>query len=383
LIFLKPLLRWLQRGKNGYTFGTSKFTINSTTYADDLAVITNNLQSIQTQLNKLDKYCEWVGMELGVPKCDVIGCPNKSKTKPETFKAKIQAKNIPYRNQPIPVLHQNEPYVYLGIQLVPSLKWKLQTHITTTKIRHQCKQLTYCPATIKQKINMVDTVIRACIAYSFYAVPYSLPTIKKLDKKIIGIQKIICGLPKCTANIITQLPHNLFGLETFSLKNAYLRCISEQLINALNDTDRLGIIYKCLTQHILAKFGGAIDIPRITHNDCTRSPITRTLYLMKKEGGTHFKSLEANFQLHTTEFEQEWITNATTELPHLNPKLSLKLLHKLLLHNIHKIKHITLPNGTHLMSHKDFQTYYKTPTKLEKNAINIAEQLFCHTKCDQ
>jgi hypothetical protein len=65
---------------------------------------------------------------------------------------------------------------------------------------------------------MVDNVIRAGIAYSFYAVPYFLPTIKKLDKKFIGIQKAICGLPKCTANIIIQLPHDLFGLEAFSLK---------------------------------------------------------------------------------------------------------------------------------------------------------------------
>ena len=110
---------------------------------------------------------------------------------------------------------------------------------------------------------MVDTVIRAGIAYSFYAVPYSLPAIKKLDKKIIGIQKIICGLPKCTANVITQLPHELFGLEAFSLKNAYLRCIGEQLRNALNDHGKLGTIYKGLTQHILAKYGGSKEIPRI------------------------------------------------------------------------------------------------------------------------
>jgi hypothetical protein len=82
LIFLEPLLRWLQGGKNGYTFGTSKLTINSATYADDLATITNNLQSIQAQQNKLDKYCEWAGMDLGVPKCAVTGCPNKSKKKP-------------------------------------------------------------------------------------------------------------------------------------------------------------------------------------------------------------------------------------------------------------------------------------------------------------
>jgi hypothetical protein len=157
-------------------------------------------------------------MDLGVPKYAITWCPNKSKIKLETFKAKIQAQNINYKNQPLPNLHQNEPYVYLGIQLVPSLKWKLQTHITLAKIINQCKELTKCPATIKQKISIVDTVIRVGIAYSFYAVPYSLPTIKKLDKKIIGIQKIICGLPKCTTNIITQLPHNLFGLEAFSLK---------------------------------------------------------------------------------------------------------------------------------------------------------------------
>jgi len=126
-------------------------------------------------------------MDLGVQKCAIRRCPNKSKTKPETFKTQIQNQNISYRNQSIHVLHQNEPYVYLGIQLVPSLKWKLQAHITTNKVIDQCKQLTKCPATIKQKINMVDIVIRVGIAYNFYAVPYFLPAIKKLDKKIIGM----------------------------------------------------------------------------------------------------------------------------------------------------------------------------------------------------
>ena len=107
---------------------------------------------------------------------------------------------------------------------------------------------------------MVDTVIRAGIAYSFYAVPYSLPTIIKLDKKIIAIHKRIRGLPKCTPNIVTQLPHDMFGIEAFSLKNAYLRCIGEQLQNALNDKGRLGIIYRGLTHFILAKHGGAKSI---------------------------------------------------------------------------------------------------------------------------
>ena len=185
-----------------------------------------------------------------------MGCPNKSKTNQEIFEAQIQAANITYRNQPILVLHQNEPYVYLGIQLIPSLKWKIQIHTMTTKLIKQCSQLVNCLATIKQKISMVDTVIRAGIAYSFYVVPYSLPAIKKLDKKIIAIQKKICGLSNCTPNIVTQLPHDMFGIEAFSLKNAYLRCIGEQRRNALNDRGRLGKIYRGLTHYILAKYGG-------------------------------------------------------------------------------------------------------------------------------
>ena len=68
IIFLEPLLRWLQQGKHRYTFGTSKVKISSAAYADDLAVISNKIKSLQTQLNKLDKFCKWAGMDLGIPK---------------------------------------------------------------------------------------------------------------------------------------------------------------------------------------------------------------------------------------------------------------------------------------------------------------------------
>jgi hypothetical protein len=53
IIFLEPLLRWLEQRNNGYTFGTSKVKISSTAYADDLATIANKLKSLQIQLNKL------------------------------------------------------------------------------------------------------------------------------------------------------------------------------------------------------------------------------------------------------------------------------------------------------------------------------------------
>ena len=127
---------------------------------------------------------------------------------------------------------------------------------------------------------MVDTVIKVGILCSFYAIQYSLPAIIKLDEKIIAIQKKICGLPKCTPNIIIQLPLDMFGIEAYSLKNAYLRCIGEQLRNALNDKGRLDIIYRGLTHFILAKYGGAENIPKIKHQDCIESLTTRALFLI-------------------------------------------------------------------------------------------------------
>jgi hypothetical protein len=157
--------------------------MTSAAYADDLPIIANKITSFQTQLYKIDKFSEWAGIDLGIFKCAVTRCPNKSKLNPHAFKTHLQKTNINFRHQPIPILSQHEPHVYLGINLVPSLQWKMQTHITTIKLTKQSKFLLTCPTTMKQKIKMVDIVIRAGIAYNFYVVPYSFPAIKKLDKK--------------------------------------------------------------------------------------------------------------------------------------------------------------------------------------------------------
>jgi hypothetical protein len=57
IIFLEPLLRWLERGNLGYKLQTSEHTLNSAAYADDLAIITNDLKHIQSQIDKINKFC--------------------------------------------------------------------------------------------------------------------------------------------------------------------------------------------------------------------------------------------------------------------------------------------------------------------------------------
>ena len=174
----------------------------------------------------------------------------------------------------------------------------------------------------------------------------------------------------------------MFGIEAFSLKNAYLRCIGEQLRYALNYTDILGKIYRGLTHYILAKHGGAQEIPRIKHQDCIRSPVTRIIYLIKKAGAAHLRCTLENYPLEATSLEKIWYQMATSLFPQMNPTQILKPIHKLLLHNIYDIKHLTLSNGTNMILHEDFEYYYTKPTKLIKQTLNTTTQLFCQLGCN-
>ena len=143
-----------------------------------LAIIVNNIQHIQPQITKLHKYAEWSYMDLNLSKCAITGCSNKCELKPTTFKAYIQSQNITYKSQNFPILTQNEPYVYLGIHLAPSLKWDLQKKITLKKVKQQSQLLTNSPASLTQKIKILNTIIKPRITYAYFTVPFSKPNIK-------------------------------------------------------------------------------------------------------------------------------------------------------------------------------------------------------------
>jgi hypothetical protein len=57
IIFLEPLLRWLNRDNLGYTFRTSSNSISSAASANDLAALFGDIKSIPHQVTKIDKFC--------------------------------------------------------------------------------------------------------------------------------------------------------------------------------------------------------------------------------------------------------------------------------------------------------------------------------------
>ena len=75
-------------------------------------------------------------MALCIYICAITRCPNKSKLQPLAFTTHLKAQNINYK-QHLPILSQNEPYTYLGIRLIPFLKWAIRKEITVAKTKNQ------------------------------------------------------------------------------------------------------------------------------------------------------------------------------------------------------------------------------------------------------
>ena len=165
-------------------------------------------------------------------------------------------------------------------------------------------------ATIKQNIHILNTILRPRLAYAYYAIPFSKPHIKKLDKILSKLIEEICYLPNNTTNILTHLSNQDFGKNTTSILPDYINCIDKQLLNALNDQGQLGQIYQGLTKYITSKYGGSHHLPHLKYQACARSPISHTLYLLEREYEIHVHTSIKSFPIKNSTIELGWTQTA-------------------------------------------------------------------------
>ena len=76
IIFMEPLLRWLQSGGRDYKFACSTgkqqaLTAGSCAYADDLGALIGNGPDLAIQGTKVDRYSDWGGLGVDAQKSAV------------------------------------------------------------------------------------------------------------------------------------------------------------------------------------------------------------------------------------------------------------------------------------------------------------------------
>ena len=79
LIFIEPLLRWLQSGGTGYQYrclkrsASADHTASAMAYADDILAISSDIKNLFEQAQKIEAFTNRAGMKVNCKKCGATG----------------------------------------------------------------------------------------------------------------------------------------------------------------------------------------------------------------------------------------------------------------------------------------------------------------------
>lgn len=79
LIFIEPLLRWLQSGGRGYKYGClskslhADHTTSASAYTDDMLAAALSATDLARQAEMIEAFVNWSGMAVNVKRCPVRG----------------------------------------------------------------------------------------------------------------------------------------------------------------------------------------------------------------------------------------------------------------------------------------------------------------------
>jgi hypothetical protein len=254
LVYIEPLLRWLQVGGRGYAHSClagltqedqMKRRVASLAYADDLACTTGSATNLKVQADKVSRYADWGHLIVSGSKTVVTGMawrkarasghqdsPASTAQRLLDGQIQIQPKLNP---KPLPFLPPDRPFRYLGVWIALNLDWSHQKGVMTQELRRQLDCLRRSCASPRATLRIIQSVVTAKIAYPFCAVPCSPADIHKWDAMIGSLMKKKHGLMQCAPTAMLREDKSRCGLGVTSLAVEYHHRNQKALFEALND----------------------------------------------------------------------------------------------------------------------------------------------------
>ena len=220
LIFIEPLLRWLQSGGRGYRHKCMTntpedgHTISNLAYADDLAAMTNSIADMKVQAQKVQAFVSWSGMTVNCKKCAITGIlygqahrdgSSSVLAKSMINMVKDRVRQIKIHNTEIPFYHPHtDSYRYLGVNITPTFNWAPHLERILTETKQKAERLTNCALSKAQKMRVLRTAIDPSITYSFAIGCMTELDISKFDAIRTRTCKRINGLPVSTSSAMVH-----------------------------------------------------------------------------------------------------------------------------------------------------------------------------------
>jgi hypothetical protein len=257
LMYIEPLLRWLQVGGRGYQFGCLpaeqrlRHACSNLTYADDLAILTMLQRDLKQQAQKLTLFADWSHMKVNTTKTIVSGILHHNATSGfvghlHTVDHQLIAgrlRNAIYvQGAPVKYLPPDEPFKYLGVKITLTLDWKPQFLTMLTTLKDKCQQLKRSRLPASTKLRIVRTVLKPKVAYAFSVAPYNPAHLKALDSQLAAVAKQAYGQRHAMPTAMVMEDIDRFGLGLTSLLVDYNHTSVKHLTEALNDATIYGTI---------------------------------------------------------------------------------------------------------------------------------------------
>ncbi|KAJ9528810.1 hypothetical protein QJQ45_000044 [Haematococcus lacustris] len=213
LIYIEPLLRWLQVGARGYKFKSAtadsgeRATVSSIDYADDIAILCNTLRNLRCQADKLSAFSDWGHLIISHSKTLATAalhhsvetgmCSNAAEA---DKRARQQLRTVSLQGKPVTYHRPTSPFTYLGVLITMTLDWKPQHTAMITQLRQKLERLRRSFASARQAIHIIRTAIIPSLAYSFCAVPCTPGDLELYDR-------LAHKDTACSPSFITPLEH--------------------------------------------------------------------------------------------------------------------------------------------------------------------------------
>jgi ribonuclease HI len=268
LLYIEPLLRWLNVGGRGYAFGAVPETDKDRTrcaslaYADDLQITTSNITDMHAQAQKLTDYSNWAHMAVNAGKTFASGILHKAAAdfggghkringmlEKRLAQVQVQGQNVAY-------MPPEAPFLYLGVTMTLTLDWRHNFDNVIRKAKEQAQSLYRSLATGGQVVKMAETVVRPGISSSFGVAPFTPLHIRLLDSVMAGIYKRAYRQRTSTPTAAVHEDVNRFGMGCTSLLVTYAQEGVKQITEAYNEAGAYGIVTRSLLQHQTRVLGG-------------------------------------------------------------------------------------------------------------------------------
>ena len=274
ILFIEPLLRWLQVNDRGYRCVSSSRTsaplyANVLAAADDIALLASTTPQLQVQLDKVQSFTSWSGMLVAPAKCiasAVLWGANSRGTAPSpTDWSIIEPMLLQLRIQgsALHCLPPDQPFRYLGPLLTLTMDWKPHLHMLLDLISSKGLAIATSHGTIQQKLDMEYQCIVSAIAYHLHIAPFSLAQLRQLDAARARVLKSILRVSNAAASEMLFLPRSELGCGVQSLAPIYAQICADAMASSLNDMGRLGAFAKAvLLAHLQAWPQNSLQEPR-------------------------------------------------------------------------------------------------------------------------